>query len=488
VGHILTSEDRLTAMNIPTGVGKTLVYMAGAVLLGGRVVVLTSTKALQHQLMVEFSSIGAVEIRGRGSYPCRREPSRTADDGMCRYGVSCQYKERGCYYQDALDRARSSNLVVTNYAFWLAAGARLGKFDTVVMDEGHAGPEWLCSHLSSTMDLRMLSRLTGDLLVFPSIDDLPWWACRLQASLDDQTKQIIKDGVNFDSRQLLRSISKARRRLETLGLVALDGSNLVVDSPQPDLYQVDPIGVSRYADSLLFLHSPRVVTMSSTLTPKTLALIGHGSTPVKQFSSPFPVNRRPVYILDTVGISHKSTQADLDMWAALIKQVVGSRSDRKGIVHTVSYDRTKRVVDTLDPRGVITHDRNGLQKAVAQFRSSSPPAVLVSPSLSTGYDFPGDECRYQVIGKVAFPDNRSPIAQARAKKDPQLYLYLAIQDLIQTCGRGVRTMSDYCENIIIDSHAEWLLHRGSKFVPQWFQSAVSVRSTLPKPLRRSSNE
>ena len=40
--------------------------------------------------------------------------------------------------------------------------------------------------------------------------------------------------------------------------------------------------------------------------------------------------------------------------------------------------------------------------------------VLVSPSVSTGYDFPGRECEWQFICKVPFPDGRAKIQQATA--------------------------------------------------------------------------
>jgi ATP-dependent DNA helicase DinG len=483
VGRILSHPDRLLALNIPTGVGKSLVYMAGAVLLGGRTVVLTSTKALQRQLLMEFSSLGAVEVRGRGSYPCRLDGRRTADEGVCRAGVKCPHKEGGCYYQDAITRARSSSLVVTNYAFWMVAGARLGRFDTLVLDEGHAGPEWLYSHLSVSLDLRRVSRLLGDPLQFPELDDLAWWTCRVQSNLTDLADELIKGGINPESSHVLRTIERVRREMEVLGRISLTPANLVIDQPRPDLYQIDPIKVGGYAEPLLFHNTPRVVVLSSTLSSKTLHLLGQ-HTDVLAFASPFPVSSRPVYIITTVGLSHRSSSADLALWLNLIRQAVGSRSDRKGILHTVSYDRASHVVKGLNAPGLISHDRTSLRKAVEKFKTSSPPALLVSPALSTGYDFPGEECRYQIIGKVAFPDNRSPIQQARAKVDPMLPFYQAVQELIQTCGRGVRSMDDYCENIVIDRHADWLLQRGAKFVPPWFSQAVKITQTIPKPTRR----
>jgi hypothetical protein len=40
---------------------------------------------------------------------------------------------------------------------------------------------------------------------------------------------------------------------------------------------------------------------------------------------------------------------------------------------------------------------------VATFKRRKAPAFLVSPSMTTGWDFPYDQCRWQIIAKVPIP-------------------------------------------------------------------------------------
>ena len=83
-GAILDAVEcnrRFLANSMPTGWGKSLWYIAVAKLLDYRVCILTSTKALQDQLLHDFSDIGLVDIRGRGNYECCLGAGYTCDEG-----------------------------------------------------------------------------------------------------------------------------------------------------------------------------------------------------------------------------------------------------------------------------------------------------------------------------------------------------------------------------------------------------------------------
>ncbi len=117
---------------------------------------------------------------------------------------------------------------------------------------------------------------------------------------------------------------------------------------------------------------------------------------------------------------------------------------------------------------------------VDRFKRSDPPSILVSPSMVTGYDFPYDDARYQVIGKIAFPDGRSEVMKARHAKDPEYGYYLAMQSLIQACGRGMRAPDDTCDCFITDDHFSWFMGKCRKMAPKWFLDAVRTTRTIPR--------
>jgi Rad3-related DNA helicase len=168
------------------------------------------------------------------------------------------------------------------------------------------------------------------------------------------------------------------------------------------------------------------------------------------------------------------------IWLARIDQIVKSRLASKGIIHTVSYDRARDIVraNGYGPWAIV-HGSNDAAMKVKAFKHRQAPAFLVSPSMTTGWDFPHDECRWQVIAKVPFPDGRSLIHQERAKQDPKLPYYMAWQTLVQAAGRGVRAEDDYCETFVIDDHFDWLWHKYGDLAPAWFKAAIMKAPALP---------
>jgi len=117
LSRLIQEERRFEIENVPTGVGKTLIYMTKALLTGERTACLTSTKGLQDQIAREFPGMVA-DIRGKGNYPCygykdvfkgyrhlllkagRRFEGGlpSCEEGPCFSGEECVYKGARCAY------------------------------------------------------------------------------------------------------------------------------------------------------------------------------------------------------------------------------------------------------------------------------------------------------------------------------------------------------------------------------------------------------
>src|SRR4051812_36586670 len=76
------TAKRFQAHSMPVGEGKSLYYVAQALLESTRACILTSTRGLQDQLMKDFASIGMVDMRGRGNYPCVHKDCHTCEEGQ----------------------------------------------------------------------------------------------------------------------------------------------------------------------------------------------------------------------------------------------------------------------------------------------------------------------------------------------------------------------------------------------------------------------
>jgi Rad3-related DNA helicase len=480
LAHLNACQKRFLIQVMPTGVGKSLLYMAGSLSRCVPTVILTSTRALQTQLVSDFSDIGLVEIKGRRNYRCIRGDGPTCDDGLCHYGGHCDYKESGCQYFDALRRAKRARYVVTNYAMWLTAGDffREGR-GCLVMDEAHAAPDHLHDHLSVTVDLRAISEAWCEEQTIP----LDWvkWAYRLLALVNEQ----IEAGLMFPDMNLsrLRQLVRVRRTLESI--VRIGASPLVVEEVKGK-FIINPLTLTRYAEPCLFRGVPFVHMTSATVTEHTGRMLGiqGEDRELHEYPSPFALENRPVYVIPTSNVDRRMDHGAEMVWIARIDQIVGKHLDRKGIIHSVSYDRGWRIIKcSRHEKYMIIHSSEDAAMKVATFKARRPPAVLVSPAMTTGWDFPYELCQYQIIAKVPFPDSRALIMQERQKLDPELPYYMAWQTIVQAAGRGVRASDDWCETFIIDNHFQWLLSKYGHLAPKWFKESIRQVSAVPEPRR-----
>ena len=236
---------------------------------------------------------------------------------------------------------------------------------------------------------------------------------------------------------------------------------------------------------LVFGNSDRVLVMSATLTPKTVDLLGipEDDRLWIEMPSAFPAYRTPIQHVKTIRVDYRATDVDMRAWVNRIDQIIDRRLDRKGLILPVSYDRGDFIYRNSRHRDkIIIHGPREVTAAVEKWRRSPAPSVLISPSVNRGYDFPGDECRYIVIGKIPFMDGRDPVAKARNESDPEYAGYQTMQTLVQEAGRGTRSPEDWAEILIIDNHISWFLNKNSKFAPTFFKERLKRQGdVIPEP-------
>ena len=231
----------------------------------------------------------------------------------------------------------------------------------------------------------------------------------------------------------------------------------------------DPVWVSPYAP-LLFQKVEKVLLLSAILTPKHTDKLGIKPKWLRA-SSPFPALNTPITHIKTVRIDHRTKDGEMLFWADRIDDIIGGRLDRKGIVFTVSYRRAEFFKNNSRYADILyMHDSRNVAEVVRRFKEAPPPAVLVSPAVTTGWDFPQDDCRYIVVGKVPYPDTRGALIKARKESDKEWPDFIAMETLVQECGRGSRSKEDQCEVLIVDDNWLWWWRRNKDMAPIWFQA------------------
>ena len=515
IKYALTDEERVVAICAPTGTGKGLVAAVLAAMTGKRVFVLTGTKALQSQYGSLYAkSMGMADVRGQVSYPCRIEPEVTVADGPCHHGQGCQYLSGGCAYFDKVREAQRMLFVCTNYAAFFSQmrySNGLGKIDILVLDEADIAVEQLASFLGVTIERGDLRRLVpgADLPIDLSEEGVRLWAEKTADKVPELPKPEPGTRLTVPQRRRRRELAALK---DSIGKLAEINAGWRVWSEGGDevgqrgsILRAEPVSPSDYVEEYLFKYKvpssnpspeiheqltfapiPKIVLLSATLPRKEVDRICP-TIPYSyhDFPSNIPAKQRQVIHIETAQM--KRTTADYPKWARTIDQIVAQRLDRKGILHTTSYARRneflKRTRWAKDKGMIISHGSRDIEEAVKAFKAAKPPCLLVSPAMTRGYDFAGDQARYLIVGKVPWPPP-SPIADARKELDPDYPAFEAMKVLMQEFGRAVRDPLDWAELLVCDDDWVWFAKHNRDFMTRSFAEAVDwkmYQKVFPTP-------
>lgn len=468
----LAGPKRFLAVDAPTGSGKSLLAVLLAHVGNRRALILNHSRGQQDQYAT-FGRIGAVDLKGQRNYECLAD-STPANRVWCDWGhchdddeveAQCGLKRGGCLYFDRLREAILSKLAVTNYACYLAladyTAKGIGPRDLVVCDEAHLALGALESHQQVRLLYDSLKQIDME---FPgSTDSIKDWQEWIEEVLDSRRV-----------RKRLKGDFEAILNADKSWIVEQDGSGFLFSPLQPESATLFPAG-------------SKVLLMSATLTPKTLKMLGVPEEQTEWIHVPsyFPLRSIPVTHVNTVRVNARSSSDDIAWWRHRIDQIIEKRLDRKGIVHTVSYDRARYLLENSTHRDrMLGHTAFNTRQVVEKYKHDRFPWILVSPSLTTGWDFPDDECRYIIIGKVPYQYTNRELIRRRQEVDKEYTSYLAMETLVQEAGRGMRREDDWCEVFIVDDSWRWFWKQYKKFAPQWFWPRVqgSVEG-IPEPIR-----
>lgn len=489
ISDMLNSKKRVTALSAPTGFGKSPTYIGYALLSNQPTCIVTNSRGLQDQLMRDFSSIGLVDIRGRSNYQCAAREDYTCQEG---YATQCPYKGTiGCPASQAEMRAATSSLVVTNYDKWIASrrfGQGLSHFTQVIFDEGHDAPDAVAKAMQVTLsDNEVTNVLKMD---YPHGSDTfgcwkAWASYAREAAEDLIREQKYKiSTVSSPKASWVKELYHLMSLLRRLSILSTARSEDWIVEEIPEMgFQFDPIRPARYAESTLLLHTPRIIIVSATLRPKTLYMLGIGKINYDffEFASDFDPARCPIYWVPTIRVDSRTP--DLSALWVRLDQIISRRQDRKGVIHTISYARQQDVLKKSRFVGKMLVNARGIPATsmVQIFKASKAGTILVSPSVGTGYDFPGRECEWQFLAKIPFPDGRTKINRARNADDSEFGPYQAMQTMVQAFGRGMRSKQDQCEGFICDDHLQWFIPKFRHLAPDSFYKLFRKVEVLPQP-------
>jgi Rad3-related DNA helicase len=248
--------------------------------------------------------------------------------------------------------------------------------------------------------------------------------------------------------------------------------------------QFKPIRIDKFLQRLVWSQTNKVILSSATIPFRSnikrwLMRIGLGNKKYSFHSVPmtFLAKNRPI-VTSTIGGKMTNKEEDKHWKSNIdtIKEIIIRHEHQKGVIHTHSYNRARKIAHDLRNFDIFLHDKKEIDGDVIDEWVNSRKNILISPAITEGVDLKDDLCRYQIMLKVPYPS----IADSRVKyllnKKNQWNWYYneTAKDIIQMYGRAVRNLEDYAYFYIIDGSFKDIKRR-VKF-PEWFLNAIEVKN------------
>lgn len=497
VSKLLNVDRKIVILDAPTGSGKSLVAMSVAKQTNGRVYYLVGTKDLQEQLLRDFKCLAL--LKGRNNFRCLLK-NVACDSCMYSYMKKRCPEKENCPYYVHKEKAKQSQFVVWNYPMFLTNQTFAGDFppaDLIICDEAHLLEGALMNFVNIKFDHDFFNDLQ---LGFPGKEEEKWVIDRINKAYQFANRQYselagqMQMSLYEDEEPHIIDIKRCHElevKLKKLNFFkkVYDKDTWVMEYRR-DSYDWEnsyisfkPLKVDKFSD-YIFVWAKKILLMSATLpnTDMLCSSLGIDKRYAVRLSIPstFKKENRPI-IYKPIG------RMSYAYWEETIEKIIRYLSEycrthkEKILIHCVNY----RIAGILTSATGMTHDYDFYYHDSAsereimldRFKESEAPSMLVTPSMESGVDLPGDLCHVQFILKVPYLSLADEQVKQRLAIDRDWYISSTINRLVQSCGRIVRSEDDYGKTYILDECFYDLVRNYKYLFPKWFLEAVAVERT-----------
>lgn len=472
----------------------------------GRSFYTTPQKQLRNQLAededleeyVEMLKARQDYICGESNEPCDSCPVKKDPEQSC-------METAGCTYWSQKMKARQADIAVLTFAMLIVdynippktEGGKPLSFrnrDLVIVDEGH------------NLENQAASLFAGFSVSPWSVPEEVFGNAGGRANWDDDrfedVEEILRD-VNHRARNYIRKHEddeSKESRVEQCEnfLRKLEYCEQEIKNDRPWVANVDkvtdrdgdetkkielkPVFVDDFLSKFIWSRGKKRVISSATIPYRNN--IGEwcdriglpGNTKLISKSMPFPESHRTIHANTIVGsMSGDDEDANWRDAMAELKSIHERHPGENGLVHTNSYDRAKRVQESLGDDLVMLQPEDMDKEQVIEKWCDSDQDILVSPSMVEGVDLYEDRCRWQALLKTPYPfvgDSRVSYL-LNERNDWTWYMETASMDIQQSVGRAVRgpEPEEAASYYVIDSGFNKVVHQRTD-PPKWFVSAI----------------
>ena len=473
--------------------------------------ILTVTKQLQDQYLRDFNSFKLV--KGRANFQCKSyledNVHQSCEEGKCIVeGFNCPYSIKNenpptCHYYAQKYDALNAKNVIANYHYMFLELNYVEDFtkrELLICDEAHNLESMLMSQLKLEFAKSDLYEYIKYELSDDTVHDLNKgnyndWIIFIEEIKSSYINELSKI-ENLNKPVLLEKISALKQKINDCNRfvenINYDPDSWIIDYDEElETLEFKPIKVDNYAVNTLFDFADVSLFMSATILDYELFAKWLGIDPSEIYAirrkTPFDNARNPIIVSNEYNLSKSYIKLNAPKTIKLIEDILANHENEKGIIHTVSSECMSFIMSNVKSNRLIAHNTKNRSEVLEEFKKSDEALVLVSPSMDEGVDLPGDECRFQIVYKIPYPDLGSKQVKSRIALDSEWYDYKTSLRLVQTHGRGMRFEDDYCKTYFIDNRLKNYVLT-SKFVPEDLKELVKSKVDITEGLDYLKNK
>jgi len=467
----------------------------------------TPQKSLREQVQNDPILEPFVEnLRARRDYHCTIDNTNCKDcsiykseDGSC--------AEQGCNYWRRKQAVMNSNISVITFSMLIVDGlipehindmkVSFGNRDMVAVDEAHGLVQQTREmHAGFDINPHGMPRPIFDGGV---TDSVSWDANRygevkkpvntvLQRCLD-YVRDIPEIEMSPQEKRCYRLAEKIKRVNKEIEngfpwVVNVEGKKYKGNYAK--IIQIRPINVSGFLKNFVWNRADKRIVSTATLRyrdkpdiwlqqvgldPKKTKVISVGMT--------FPPENRPVILNKAVGsMSNGGCDKYWDEILSEMNSIAKMYCGKRGICHTVSYDRAEKVQNTITEEehpylhdNIFVHKQQKDADVALENWLASDYDMILSPSMMEGVDLDGDKGRYNILMKVPYPARDAVTEYLLDEKSYGWHDYFdrAAVRVAQAYGRTIRSESDFSDFYVLDEDY-YKLKEKAQF-PEWLTEA-----------------
>lgn len=461
---------------------------------------LVTQKLLQDQLAADVREFVAhlrsmASLKSAVEYECPQYGDCMSGKQMKNERMCPLIREVRCKYQRAKIEFGRASLSVTNYPYFFSERTYVQMFKkrpVLIADECHSLESQLLGFVELTVSEATVEKFTPalQLPVLNTLGKFRKWVsdAYLPPLLARLSMLRERAAVSDGNRQVLGELNALEnycaRCQKSVSEIEQEPENWVYwqekDNKDRLASIAKPINAAPFMKELIQDAADMRIYMSAYPGPKRAFCRSLGLDPDEvafaSYRSTFDPERRPIHMTMVGSMGRQFADETTPLLLRQIVRIANEHRDEKGVIHTHSYKLGKTVYEHLLNEGlgdrVLFPDNSRDRTAAFEAHSlSSTPSIMISPSMTEGFNLIGDLARWQIIAKVPYPYLGDEQVRAKKDLDPDWYVLQTCMTIIQACGRVMRSHDDHGVTYILDRDFKRLYTKNSHFFPAWFTEA-----------------